>query len=134
MFRFIFAAKVTICNNFRLKGCSPTRQNEKFPRSRGMVQLSCQRHHNPEYMLRILICLALLNCFSAALGQGKVTLNGYVKDAGDGEELLGVTIYIPSLKAGTITNDYGFYALTVPKGNYEVQFTYIGYKQEVRTL
>lgn len=72
--------------------------------------------------------------FSGAFAQEKVTLNGYIKDASNGEELLGVTIYIPSLKAGTITNDYGFYALTVPKGEYEVRFTYIGYKEEVRTL
>ena len=68
------------------------------------------------------------------MSQEKVTLNGYIKDAENGEELLGVTIYIPSLKAGTITNDYGFYALTVPRGTYDVQFTYIGYKQELRTI
>lgn len=62
------------------------------------------------------------------VAQEKVTLNGYVKDADNGEELIGVTVYIPQLKAGTITNDYGFYALTIPKGNYEVQYTYIGYE------
>ncbi|HET9053487.1 MAG TPA: TonB-dependent receptor, partial [Cyclobacteriaceae bacterium] len=80
--------------------------------------------------------LLLFFAFTAAdaWSQEKATLNGYIKDAANGEELLGVTIYIPSLKAGTITNDYGFYALTVPRGTYEVQFTYIGYKQEVKTL
>src|SRR5688572_20878737 len=81
--------------------------------------------------------LLFLKCFlvvSAALSQDKVTLNGYIKDESNGEELLGVTIYIPSLKAGTITNDYGFYALTVPPGTYEVQFTYIGYKQVTETV
>lgn len=66
--------------------------------------------------------------------QDKVTLNGYIKDASNGEELLGVAIYIPSLKAGTVTNDYGFYALTVPRGTYEVQITYVGYKQQVLNL
>lgn len=60
--------------------------------------------------------------------QEKVTLNGYIKDADNGEELIGVTVYIPQLKAGTITNDYGFYALTIPKGTYDVQYSYIGYK------
>src|SRR5687768_10985312 len=81
--------------------------------------------------------LLFLKCFlvvSAALSQDKVTLNGYIKDESNGEELLGVTIYIPSLKAGTITNDYGFYALTVPPGSYEIQFTYIGYKQVTETV
>lgn len=85
-------------------------------------------------MLKGVFLLNFVFLFSLAQAQQKVTLNGYIKDAANGEELLGVTIYIPSLKAGTITNDYGFYALTVPKGTYEVQYTYIGYKQEVLTL
>lgn len=85
-------------------------------------------------MIRSLLVLKLLLVFSIAWSQEKVTLNGYVKDKSNGEELLGVTIYIPSLRAGTITNDYGFYAITLPAGTYEVQFTYIGYQQETRTL
>ena len=85
-------------------------------------------------MIRYLLLLKFLLAFSIAWSQQKVTLNGYVKDKSNGEELLGVTIYIPSLRAGTITNDYGFYALTLPAGTYEVQFTYIGYQQETRTL
>ena len=69
-----------------------------------------------------------------ARSQEKVTLNGYIKDIENGEELLGVTIYVSALKAGTITNDYGFYALTVPRGIYEVRFTYMGYKEVIQTL
>jgi hypothetical protein len=79
-------------------------------------------------MLRFLLVTTLLVISLAARSQEKVTLNGYVKDADNGEELIGVTIYIPQLKAGTLTNDYGFYALTVPKGTYEVQYSYIGYR------
>jgi len=63
----------------------------------------------------------------AARSQDKVTLNGYIRDGANGEELIGVSVYIPQLKAGTVTNAYGFYALTVPKGTYEVQFSYMGY-------
>ena len=84
--------------------------------------------------IKNLLLLIFISLFSTAWSQEKVTLNGYIKDESNGEELLGVTIYIPSLKAGTITNDYGFYALTVPRGTYEVHFTYIGYKQEVHTI
>lgn len=87
-------------------------------------------------MLRNLFVFALLLLTYAASSQvpDKVTLNGYVRDAANGEELLGVTIYVPALKAGTITNDYGFYALTVPQGTYEIQVTYLGYRQVVQTL
>jgi hypothetical protein len=80
-------------------------------------------------MLRyLLITTTFISLSLAAWSQDKVTLNGYIKDADNGEELIGVTIYIPQLKAGTVTNDYGFYALTVPKGTYDVQYSYVGYK------
>src|SRR5687768_15549735 len=86
-------------------------------------------------MLRYLFISVFCLFFSAARSQQeKVTLNGYVKDASNGEELIGVTIYIPQLKAGTITNDYGFYALTVPKGSYEVHYSYVGYELQVETI
>jgi hypothetical protein len=71
---------------------------------------------------------------SNANAQEKATLNGYVKDAENGEELIGVTVYIPALKAGTVTNDYGFYAINLPRGTYEVQFSYMGYQLDVQTV
>lgn len=67
-------------------------------------------------------------------GQDKVTLNGYIKDRSNGEELIGVTVYIPSLKAGTTTNPYGFYSLTVPPGTYTIQFSYVGYQLQELTV
>src|SRR5688572_12216495 len=78
-------------------------------------------------MIKIFLSVVLLACSLGALSQEKFTLNGYVKDAANGEELIGVTVYIPELKAGTVTNSYGFYSITLPSGSYEVQFSYLGY-------
>lgn len=85
-------------------------------------------------MLRSLFVSTFIIISFNSWSQNKVTLNGYVKDADNGEELIGVTVYIPALKAGTVTNDYGFYALAVPPGTYEVQFSYLGYKLENATI
>src|SRR5688572_26431354 len=79
-------------------------------------------------MIRNLLFSVFMLSVTVALSQEKVTLNGYVKDADNGEELIGVTVYIPELKAGAVTNAYGFYSITVPKGTYEVQYSYLGYK------
>ena len=81
----------------------------------------------------LLLAVATIVCFATA-AQQKTTLNGYIKDNDNGEELIGVTVYIPTLKAGTVSNDYGFYALTVPAGKYQVQFSYLGYKTQVIEL
>jgi hypothetical protein len=78
-------------------------------------------------MIRFYIVTTLIMFSFAARSQEKVTLNGYVKDSSNGEELIGVSVYLPELKAGTVTNAYGFYAITVPKGKYELQFSYLGY-------
>lgn len=66
--------------------------------------------------------------------QDKATLNGYVKDASNGEELIGVTVFIPQMKAGAVTNSYGFYSITLPKGKYEVQYSYVGYTFQTVTV
>jgi hypothetical protein len=68
---------------------------------------------------------------NTALSQQKYTLNGYVKDALNGENLIGASVYIPSLSSGTMTNAYGFYALTLPPGTYDITISFIGYKSLV---
>lgn len=60
--------------------------------------------------------------------QEKVTLSGTVIDSNNNESLIGVVIEIPALKISTITNEYGFYSLTIPKGTYSVVVSTIGYE------
>ncbi|WP_245558494.1 TonB-dependent receptor [Fulvivirga imtechensis] len=69
-----------------------------------------------------------------SMAQGKYTLNGYVKDAENGEELIGVTVYIKELKTGTATNVYGFYALSLPAGDYNIIYSSIGYQSIEKTV
>jgi hypothetical protein len=86
-------------------------------------------------MTRILLSLMIsFTGWMSATAQDNVTLNGYIKDASNGEELIGVTVYIPAMKAGAVTNAYGFYAITLPKGTYELQYSYLGYTTQTITL
>ena len=74
--------------------------------------------------------LLLLIIFSTQVisGQEKVTLSGTIKDSTDGEDLIGVYVTVANLSGvGTITNSYGFYSITLPKGDYTISFSYIGY-------
>jgi len=61
-------------------------------------------------------------------GQERFTLNGYVRDAASGEELIGANVFIMNGEAGTISNEYGYYSLTVESGTLSVAFSYIGYR------
>lgn len=66
--------------------------------------------------------------------QEKFTLSGYVRDAKSGEALIGVNIAVKGTTTGTTTNPYGFYSLTLPKGIYEIVYSFIGYRQLVMTV
>jgi outer membrane receptor for ferrienterochelin and colicin len=66
--------------------------------------------------------------------QQKVTFSGTIKDSDTGEPLIGATIYVKQIPAGTLTNGYGFFSLTMPKGIYEVTFSYIGFKDVTEPL
>ena len=61
--------------------------------------------------------------------QAKRTVQGSVVDASTGEELIGVNIRIKGTDQGTVTDADGKFTLDVSK-NAELQFTYIGYKEQ----
>lgn len=81
--------------------------------------------------------LLLFVFFASAIVAQNVTLSGYLKDASNGEALIGATLYVEELKQGTATNAYGFYSLTIPKGDYTLQVSFIGYetiKQKINAI
>ncbi len=55
------------------------------------------------------------------------SISGYIKDKATGEMLIGSTVYVQELSAGTQANVYGFYSLTLPAGNYTLEYRYVGY-------
>jgi CarboxypepD_reg-like domain/TonB-dependent Receptor Plug Domain len=56
------------------------------------------------------------------------TVSGYVKEEGSGETLIGVNIYVPGSKTGTVTNNFGFYSLTLPSADtIEIAVSYVGF-------
>lgn len=61
--------------------------------------------------------------------QDKFTVSGYIKDAANGEGLIGVSVYVQEAKTGTQTNPYGFYSITLPKGTYNLVLTYVGFEK-----
>jgi hypothetical protein len=65
---------------------------------------------------------------SSEQAKQKFTISGVITDANNNETLIGVNISIPELKTGVTTNEYGFYSLTLPKGNYTLKIEYIGFQ------
>ena len=62
------------------------------------------------------------------LAQEKFTISGLVSDSKNKETLIGVSIYVQETKTGIISNEYGFYSITLPKGEYTISISYVGYQ------
>ena len=86
---------------------------------------------------KIIPFLIVLMSFFTSFGQDintgeqskrKFTLSGTIIDVNSNETLIGVNVVLPELKTGVTTNEYGFYSITVPKGNYTIQISYLGYQ------
>lgn len=76
----------------------------------------------------LIVTILFINSFSLAYSQEKFSISGYVKDAGTGEDMFAVNVYVKQIQKGTTSNIYGFYSMTLPKGEYELTFTFLGYE------
>ncbi|MCK0109140.1 TonB-dependent receptor [Flavobacteriaceae bacterium S0825] len=87
---------------------------------------------NSFYKNSLFLILLLLPI--SVISQEKFTLSGVITDESSNETLIGANIIIPSLQTGTTSNEYGFYSITLDKGIYEFQISYLGFKSIVQTI
>jgi hypothetical protein len=79
--------------------------------------------------------LAVCCCLFLQAQAQRYTVSGYIKDAENGEALIGATVSPVELSGtGTVSNVYGFYSLTLPKGDYQIKYAYLGYETTVVDL
>jgi hypothetical protein len=80
--------------------------------------------------MKKIVFLVFLHSITITLfGQTKFTISGSIKDGKNGEDLIGVNVFLKeSPDYGVATNVYGFYSLTAPAGKYTLVIRYVGYK------
>ena len=81
---------------------------------------------------QILFLLLCINLYGNS--QERFTLSGTVFENQGNETLIGANIIIDELKTGTISNEYGFYSITLAKGIYEFTISNIGYSTIKKTI
>ncbi|MDP2888454.1 MAG: carboxypeptidase-like regulatory domain-containing protein [Bacteroidota bacterium] len=59
------------------------------------------------------------------------TIRGFVTDQTNGERLLNANVYEQKILRGTISNNFGFYSLTLPKGSYSIACSFVGYQTQL---
>lgn len=82
--------------------------------------------------MKINFTILFLFCYLIAYNQ-IATISGYITDENN-ESLIGATILHLGTKAGNITNQYGFYSLTVRKGSVNLRYSFVGFEQKELNL
>lgn len=66
---------------------------------------------------------------------GKYSLHGTIKAKGTGEVLIGATVSVTGFSIGTVSNEYGFYSLTLQQDDYTLDVSAIGMRpQQIKVL
>ncbi len=80
----------------------------------------------------LLFCLPLL--LPVLSYAQNYTISGYVTDAKNGETLISSSVFDSKSNKGNVSNAYGFYSLTIPKGMVDIQYSYVGYSSQNRSF
>lgn len=59
--------------------------------------------------------------------QQRKVISGFIKEKKGKELLIGASVAIPKYKTGTVTNQYGFFSLSLPVDTFELVVSYVGY-------
>ena len=72
-----------------------------------------------------LLLISFLILTASATGQSslKHTIKGYLRDVTSNENLVGASVIVSELGSGTVTNVYGFYSVTLPRGRVYYKIT-----------
>lgn len=62
------------------------------------------------------------------------TVSGFVRDSASYESLIGATVQEQVSRKGAVSNNYGFYSLTLPPGKVTLSSSYVGYEAKSVTF
>ncbi len=74
---------------------------------------------------RFSVLMLFLSFQLSVFAQNKYTVNGYVRDSVSGESIISATITIDGKAVNS--NQYGFYSLTLPEGEYDFGVSHVSY-------
>ncbi len=84
----------------------------------------------------LLFLLACLGSTFTVTAQNRISISGIVRDASNGETLIGASVGIVETGAGTITNEYGFFTINTERksDSITVEVSYIGFLPTTRRI
>ncbi|MCB0776127.1 MAG: carboxypeptidase-like regulatory domain-containing protein, partial [Chitinophagaceae bacterium] len=92
-------------------------------------------------MLKFVLSATILLISGALFSQSRFTLNGYIKDSLSGESVINATISVTtspevdnSKTKAVLSNQYGFFSITLDPGEYRIDISHISYSSRSFTV
>ena len=85
-------------------------------------------------MKSIFIVFLFFLIFGISTFPQKITVSGYVTDAGSGERLINAAVYEKASLIGSVTNTYGFFSIQLTAGYAKIIVSYLGYESSSVTI
>ena len=85
-------------------------------------------------MKKIFSAFFLLLSISSFSNTQNFTISGHITDSKNGETVLNASVFEKNSRKGCVSNSYGFYSITIPKGPVNITFSYVGYKQQLKSF
>lgn len=86
------------------------------------------------YQKQVVLFLMAVFSVLVAQSQQKFTISGTIYEKGSEETLPGVVVVETASQLGTVSNSFGFYSITLPAGNVELSFQFVGSIAERRSV
>jgi hypothetical protein len=71
---------------------------------------------------------------TSSISKGNARITGYVRDVKSGEAISGASVYVDTPSIKTITDQFGYFAITLPKGRHTLRVNSLGMKDTKRQL
>jgi hypothetical protein len=84
--------------------------------------------------MRFNLFFVLLLLGFSTIAQQKRTVSGYITDAQTGEQLYLANVFEQNSQAGTTSNRFGFFSLSVPESNVILRISFVGYLPVIQLI
>ncbi len=84
--------------------------------------------------MRKYIFILLILTANFIYAQNNYTISGYIQEEASGESLIGASVYDKTSEKGAVTNEYGFYSITLQEGNHDLVFSFIGLQSQEKSI
>jgi hypothetical protein len=108
--------------------------NQTNPKKEPQIDFDFSDYEKEERKIKIIESKLFVIGDKNASPDGNAIIAGNVRDAKNGEPVVGATVFLEKSRIGASTNEFGYYSLAIPKGRHELRIQSVGMKTSVRQI